>query len=378
MRSRISLALCLSLTLSVCLAPLWRAPVVACCPAPRSGEAVVNADQTVVILWDAATKTQHFIRQASFKSEADDFGFLIPSPTRPDLNESGNEAFPFFAKLTAPEVQRVPRPSQGTSCSCEERPIASSMMMSSAPRVEVLEEKLIAGFNAAVLKADSADVLVEWLAANGYAFSPEVKAWAEPYVRDGWVVTALKVAKPGADSGTDPETQPTTLPRGDSDVAASALRMTFKTDRPLFPYREPDYRKSAETLDAKRRLLRIYFLADARYQGELTPEVPWTGRVAFADKLKPADRTRALELLGLPDTTGPAQWWLTEFEDPWPYRVAPADVYFSAATDQGVVKRPPIVEYVSGSTSPDVAFEGLIFVALVLPVVRRLRRRREM
>ena len=28
-------------------------------------------------------QTQHFIRQASFKSEADDFGFLIPSPTQP-------------------------------------------------------------------------------------------------------------------------------------------------------------------------------------------------------------------------------------------------------------------------------------------------------
>lgn len=371
MSPRASLALLLPLAGALCVAPLWRAPVVACCPAPRSGQAVVNADQTVVILWDAATKTQHFIRQASFKSEADDFGFLIPSPSRPELNESGNEAFPFFAKLTEPEVQRVKRPSRGVSCGCSAAP---SGMMSATRSVQVLEEKLVAGFNAAVLKANSADVLVEWLAGNGYAFSPEVAAWAEPYVEAGWVITALKVAKPEAGNGPDAETQPTTLPR-DPNVAASALRMTFKTDRPLFPYREPDYRKSAETLDATHRLLRIYFLADARYQGELTPDVPWTGEVAFADKLKPADRTRALELLGLPETTGPAQWWLTEFEDPWPYRVAPADVYFSPAPDQSVVKRPPIVEYVLGSSSPDVAFEGLILVALVVPVIRQMRRR---
>ena len=51
----------------------------ACCPVPPRGKPVVNADQTVVILWDAATQTQHFIRQASFKSEADDFGFLVPT-----------------------------------------------------------------------------------------------------------------------------------------------------------------------------------------------------------------------------------------------------------------------------------------------------------
>ena len=49
----------------------------ACAPAP-SGKLVVNADQTVIIIWDAANNTQHFIRKASFKSEADDFGFLIP------------------------------------------------------------------------------------------------------------------------------------------------------------------------------------------------------------------------------------------------------------------------------------------------------------
>ena len=56
----------------------------ACCPAPPSGKPVVNADQTVLIIWDAAAKTQHFIRQASFTSQADDFGFIVPSP--PNLN----------------------------------------------------------------------------------------------------------------------------------------------------------------------------------------------------------------------------------------------------------------------------------------------------
>ncbi len=65
----------------------------ACAPAPPSGKPVVNADQTVIIIWDATNKTQHFIRKASFKSEADDFGFLIPSPSQPELAESDNSEF---------------------------------------------------------------------------------------------------------------------------------------------------------------------------------------------------------------------------------------------------------------------------------------------
>ena len=60
----------------------------ACCPAPPSGKPVVNADQTVILIWDPATKTEHFIRKATFKSEADDFGFLIPSPTQTAASDS--------------------------------------------------------------------------------------------------------------------------------------------------------------------------------------------------------------------------------------------------------------------------------------------------
>ena len=66
------------------------------------------------------------------------------------------------------------------------------------------------------------------------------------------------------------------------DTSRIALRISFKTERPLFPYREPDPKAFAQSLGAKERLLRIYFLAEARYRGELTKEVPWTGRVAWA------------------------------------------------------------------------------------------------
>src|SRR5438874_9380028 len=103
----------LSLPLAVVffLPSLLAPPAPACCPAPPSGKPVVNADQTVIMIWDADTKTQHFIRQASFKSEADDFGFLVPTPNQPVLDESGNDAFRFLQKLTEPEKTKVRQPS---------------------------------------------------------------------------------------------------------------------------------------------------------------------------------------------------------------------------------------------------------------------------
>lgn len=332
-----------------------RAP--ACCPAPPSGKPVVNADQTVILLWDPATKTEHLIRRASFQSDADDFGFLVPTPTQPELNESGNEAFPVLQKITEPERQKVRRPSGSVGCGCA---AGKPRGAPGAAAVRVLQEKLVAGFKAVVLEADSADVLVHWLKDNGYAFSPEVQAWAKPYVESGWKITALKVAKPSENEG--------------KRVTASALRLTFKTDRPLFPYREPNPEKAAAALGARNRLLRIYFVSDVKYEGKMAGDPGWTGRVAWAGKLQAEQRANTLTLLNLPRTTGPAEWWLTEFEDDWPYRSAPADVYFSRAHDQTPVRRPPIVEYVSAPWPADGMVYVLAVTLLAPPLIRRVRR----
>ncbi len=40
----------------------------ACCPAPPPWVQVVNADQTVIIIWDAKTQTEHFIRHSAFSN----------------------------------------------------------------------------------------------------------------------------------------------------------------------------------------------------------------------------------------------------------------------------------------------------------------------
>ena len=189
-----------------------------------------------------------------------------------------------------------------------------------------LREKEVAGFHAVVLEAGSADSLVNWLKGNGFAFSPEVSAWANPYVKAHWKFTALRLAKPHDE-------------HADKNVVASTLRISFQTDRPLFPYREPESSTAAKALGVKDRLLRIYFLGDSRYRGELTKDTPWTGTVAWADKLAPEDRQKILELLKIPADTGSAEWWLTEFEDHWPYRLAPADLYFSRVATQDTVKR---------------------------------------
>jgi hypothetical protein len=287
----------------------------ACCAVAGIRNQVVNADQTVIMVWDKKQQTQHFIRKADFKTDANDIGFLVPSPSRPRLEESGDGAFAQLARITAPKV----RGGGGFPLGCS----ASAPPPTLAAGVTVIEEKRVAGFDATVLTARSGEDLVNWLRDNGYAYSPAVSEWAKPYLGGNWHFTALKIAK---GKGSPYE------------VKAGSLRISFKTERPLFPYREPDSEASSSSLSAKNRLLRIYFIAEAQYEGKIDGSKAWTAKTRWSGDIT-RHRESLLENLNLPETTGPSKWWLTEIEDRWPYEKAAGDVYFSPVAKQAAFGR---------------------------------------
>ena len=321
----------------------------ACCPVSAPGVPAVNADQTVIMVWDRERQTQHFIRKASFLSEGDSVGFIVPTPSRPQLAESGNQAFQYLAQITARHARTPFQFSSG----CSTMPT-----LDYAGSVRVIEEKTVAGYDAVVLAADSGNALVAWLQDHGYAFTADVAAWAQPYLDQRWYMTAMKIAK-------DPSK------RAGSGLKASALRITFQTDRPLFPYREPDPSKDAALLHARDRLLRIYFVAEARYKGGFGSWRPWSGKTKWSQPLQPGERSQLLKYLGLPENTGPATAWLTEFEDNWPYSKAPGDVYFSKSGSQRMLS--------SKAAEP---FDPTLILALgavlIAPYLRKRRLSRQL
>ncbi len=376
--SRLYLALALAVSLWFGQ-PHWSD---ACCAVTSLGKQVVNADQSVIIIWDPSAKKQHFIRQASFKASEGNVGFIVPSPTEPELEEAGDEAFTSLAELTAPEVLRKSR--GGGGCGCSAPPPVKSVALGEA--VQVLQQKRVGGFDAVVLAADSAEALNDWLKENGYSYSPAVAEWAKPYVEEKWKFTAMKVAKedPPADKTSETDAAlkselekdlTANAPTSDSaSVAASAIRISFTTDQPLFPYREPASTEAAAKLNAPPRTLRIFFLSDARYEGKFldSPAKPWSGTVAWADKISDVRRLDLLRQLKLTDDPAPGKWWLTEFSDNWQYEPAPGDVYFSPAAEQAIKHRPPI--YVSQRESNTGGVMLTLALACALPWLLRRRK----
>jgi len=306
---RFMLLVALVATLAVVVSP--RPIARACCSVSSKEQVVLNADQNLIILWDAENKTEHFIRQASFKGADKDFGFLVPSPTKPELNESGNEAFALLERITKP----IPKPEARLEMS------KGVPAPAAAEPVRVLEQKKVAGFNATVLEADDAKALVAWMKDNGFAYSPEVEAWAKPYIDQKWKFTALKIA-------------PKEEGAKEAGVATPALRMSFKTERPLFPYRESATNGAEKTINPQGRLLRIYFIAETQYFGKFENNEQWKASVPYSQDIGDAQRKELLELLKLPANTGPAKFHVTKYDHLWPYNSAPSDLWFEKAAQK--------------------------------------------
>ncbi len=329
----------------------------------RHGESVNVASEDALIVWDEATKTEHFIRRANFQTTAKDFGFLVPTPTQPELKEANDAIFAALADATKPRVvyQKVKQQIQrnAKSAMAGAAPEARAPM---APRVQVLEQKKVAGFDAAVLKANDPKALREWLEKNGYDARKELIEWFQWYTDHEWIITAFKLSKDGS--------------LGNS-LQGRTVRMTFKAEKPFYPYREPaDMRKANP--GAGQRMLKVYFLSDKRYEGTLGEKGDWPGRAAWANATPEHASTTVFSNLGLDPkiaaTEGAKKWHLTEFEDKSFPRPGTDEVYFKPAADQTTLERPPVVvpvyeyEYVDGpepgsSTSP--AAEGYAFPILL-------------
>lgn len=327
-------------------------------PAKAMKGSVTIADESAIIIWDAKSKTQHFFRRASFTTDVQDFGFLVPTPSKPELAEASDEAFHALAKITAPVVW-VESNGGGGGCACSKKGTGGKV----EKQARVLQEwKGVAGFDAVALEANDPAALTGWLKEHGYVSSPALERWVAPYIKAKWTITAFKITK------DQPQAE---------RVATSALRMTFHTDRPFFPYREPEDQRTLDREKAPRRLLRVYFLGAEKVKGAIGQDgAPWPGQVVWSDELPDHERSRLLGLLALPAGTSPASWWLTEFEDRSAPRPGTDDVFFSPAGDQQRIRRRD-EKILGGRVLPGCVMCYALLGYLLAPcVVRAWRRQR--
>ncbi len=330
----------------------------------RPGDSIFIEQESAVIVWDSANKIEHFVRSAAFDTPSPDFGFLVPTPNTPELKEVGDTIFRNAAEWILPRhvTQTRYRYEPMTCIGLVSATKRADMVTGSAKNsVRILGEQEVGGFKTAILEADNTEALAAWLKDNGYSSDPELQSWLVPYVAEKWKITAFKIVQ-------DPKTGQL--------ASTKPVRMSFKTERPFFPYREPESKiASTEKKAADHgRLLRVFFVSDSRVQGKLGI-ADWHARVPWADQLSDEQRIQLANEAGIKTSDIPKTAWLTAFEDRVSPRPGKEEVYFEPAKETSPVRPPDIIYYDDVIIPVDLIVFGVIGIIGIGALLVRLRRR---
>lgn len=172
-----------------------------------------------LVIFDEASRREHFVREIVFRAAREPFGFVVPTPGRPEVAglvspfDALERAYPYDLFLGAVG-------SKGGG-------VGGPRSRAPAPAVTVLEVKKVGSFTSFVLAANDSKALTEWLIKNGFSTTPESQRWLEHYVRLGFFYVAMRYEPPAGNADAE-------------RTSAETVRVSFDTPMPYYPYYEPD------------------------------------------------------------------------------------------------------------------------------------------
>jgi hypothetical protein len=172
----------------------------------KSGPLPSLSVERVLLIHDDDTGTEHFVREVTFHAASQVFGFLVPTPTRPEVAKVDGGFFPRLEQTF---------------------PFNETRGKAAAPAgVDVLSTQKVGSFTAFVLAAGDADALKQWLDQHKLQSTAASKEWLDHYVKRRFFFTAFRYdPPPGKPSG---------------EATTEIQRISFQTAVPFYPYIEPD------------------------------------------------------------------------------------------------------------------------------------------
>lgn len=176
---------------------------------------IQETDQKAVIFHDENTETM--ILSVTFRGNAEDFSWIIPTPARPEVTKSTDELFTALENLTAPKYDYGVMPMYGGVAE-DAAPARSG--------VTVIETKKVEYYDIAVLEASDRDALFNWLKDNEYQFPEDAKYLFDDYLDNQWYFTAVKIDTKSLSGGVEAQLR---------EGHAVPLKFTFTSTKIVFP-----------------------------------------------------------------------------------------------------------------------------------------------
>jgi hypothetical protein len=202
----------------------------ACCYFAAKDKDIQQPAQKAFITWEPNEKVETFTVQPKFQGNAADFGMVIPTPSRPKLDEMPRDFFKELAVFTL-----LKKREQAYSRLLPLRwggmggfggggfggggfggggfgGVMAPPPPPKPPTVKVLETGVVGSLDYKILAAERADDLFKWLKEHKYSYSGD-EATLDFYVKKKWFFTVMKIdtmqMKRNQDGSFDGEVTPT-------------------------------------------------------------------------------------------------------------------------------------------------------------------------
>jgi hypothetical protein len=297
------LQLCLIAGLTVAILAPGSTPG-ACCYFSAKNADILQPAQKAFITWDAKEGVESFTVQPKFEGNALDFGMVIPTPSKPKLDEMPRDFFKMLAVYTILKKREQPQSKLLPVTLTFESPAQYGASPRSAPSggkrpvtIKVLEAGVVGSLDYKIIEAGRADDLYAWLKANKYHYAGD-EATLDFYVKKKWLFTVMKIdtmqMKKNKDGSFTGEVTPT--------------RFQFASDKLVYPLKitQLSVKDKTEALFYVQTSYKVDLPGDMTYQYQWVPMI------------QNAQGWYAKGIFGTNDLPGKADDWLKAIKDQTP------------------------------------------------------------
>jgi hypothetical protein len=243
----------------------------ACCYFSAKDADILQPAQKVFITWDPKEQVESFTVQPKFEGNAKDFGMVIPTPSKPRLDEMPRDFFKELAVYTIlkkreqPQSKLMPRHLYRLAAGAPGKAQANGRGGAERERaktVKVLEAGIVGSLDYKIISAERADDLYAWLKDNHYSYAGD-EATLDFYVKKGWLFTVMKIdtmqMKKNKDGSFSGEVTPT--------------RFQFTSDKLIYPLKitQLSVRDKTEALFYVQAPTKVDLPGDMTYQYQWVP-----------------------------------------------------------------------------------------------------------
>ncbi len=183
---------------------------------PPPDRYIYETDQRAVIFYEHGMET--LALSASFRGNASNFAWLVPTPTRPEVDKVSDELFVSLEDFTRPYY---PDSRYGVDYG---KGYYANEVLDQA--VMVIETKQVGYYEITVLKSSDANELSAWLNRHNYSFPQNANYLLQSYIENEWYFTAVKIIDEYSNQAIENQL---------FEGHAQPLMLTFPTDRIVYP-----------------------------------------------------------------------------------------------------------------------------------------------